>query len=235
MADTLTTTTESKVSIFDQGYIDTSKSNNYSDDVNPGSGKQKCYLQINDEALDSLYTKGMSANDVASMRDDAFWEMIVTDFSEAHGEKVSTHNTLSEAFCWFVLGPNPVHVQLTAHMLCTRTNDYRTKFLHLYAAGLRARQLTRAARTLTLVVKDACMNLIVNSISFAETSAIPEYTTFTLSGVACKYRMNNANTEPLYTGYYGQTGALPTSKSEFDSKNKNKENTDSDLRLIKAK
>ena len=200
-----------RTSVFVNGYIPTSKASTYEDDY-----RQKTYLQVNSATFTSLIGKGgLTAADIQSLCSDDFWELIVTDYSEAHSEKVARHNTLSESFCWFALGPMPVQVSLTAKLLTAGDKDYRTKFLYAYTSNMRAKQLSKAERTLTLVVKDTCMKLFVQSLNFNESSAEPDFSTFTLTGIGYKYQNIYSEDATLYTGYYGKTPSVSTRKFDL--------------------
>lgn len=208
-------TTGSKVhtkSVFDNGYISTSKANGFRDDLDSGDSRAKAYFKLSEAALSSvLNTGGLSTADAQQLAEDDFWQLIVTNFSETHSEFSSAHNTLSEAYVWFATGPSPIAIQITGMLLAERDYDYRTRFLFLYAAALRARQLTLNERTLQFVLKDTCMHLVVTQLSFSESVKNPDYSVVTISGLAYKY-CNMNSSEPLYTDFYGTEPDVPTFK-----------------------
>ena len=197
--------TSDRTSIFDRGYIPTSKDARYADDY-----RQKTYLQISSAAYNELSNQGLSTSDIQSLRDDDFWELIVTEYSEQHAENMAVHNVLSESFCWFATGPAPVQVSLTANLLTSDAKDHRTHFLYMYTSNMRVKQLSRSARTLTLVMKDTVMKLFILSLSFSENSQMPDFSTVTISGIGYKYQNMYSASPTLYTGYYGKTAAVPT-------------------------
>lgn len=201
-------TKSDRKSVFDLGYIPTSKATKYESDY-----RQKTYLQINSAAYNELSKQGLSTSDLQSLRDDDFWELIVSDYSEQHAENMSVHNVLSESFCWFATGPAPVQVNITAHLLTSDAHDYRTHFLYLYTSNMRVKQLSRNARTLTLVLKDTVMKLFILSLSFSESSDMPDFSTVTISGIGYKYQNMYSESPTLYTGYYGKTAAVSTMPS----------------------
>lgn len=214
MADAEQSTTSSKdyttnsewTSVFSTGYTQTSKATKYEDDY-----RTKCYLQLSSESLTEVFSsasteKAITSTEATQLRSDDFWELILTDFTEDHAEKVGMNNTLSEAFCWFAMGPSPVQIDLTGHLLTSGDKDYRTKFLYQYVANMRAKQLSQKARTLTLVVKDTVMKLLILSLHFTESKDMPDFSTVNITGVGYNYRTINS-TAKLYTGYYGTTEA----------------------------
>lgn len=214
------TITRTRKSIFDDGYIPTSKAVEYDDDY-----REKTYLQISSAAFNSLAKLGYSAAEMQMLRNDDFWELIVSDYDESHTENAAVLNTLSESFCWFATGPAPVQVHLTAKVMMSDEKDYRTRFLYHYASSMRAKQLAVDSRTLTLVVKDTAMKLFVLSINFTETSKEPDFSTFTLSGIGYKYRNIYAEEQKLYTGYYGKTAGLTTTAGTYTTKKEQSQQT----------
>lgn len=210
------TVTRTRESIFTNGYIPTSKAVEYDEDY-----REKTYLQISSAAFNALSSLGYSEAAMQMLRNDDFWELIVSDYDESHTENMAMMNTLSESFCWFATGPAPVQVHLTAKVMTSDGKDYRTRFLYHYASSMRAKQLAVDSRTLTLVVKDTAMKLFVLSINFTESSKEPDFSTFTMSAIGYKYKNIYAEEQKLYTGYYGKTANLVTTAGKYTTKEDN--------------
>lgn len=214
----------SRQSIFVNGYIPTSKATDYEDDY-----RTKTYLQLSSSTLTSL-SSTLTTSTINSLSDDDFWELIVTDYSEAHSEKHAIVNSLSESFCWFATGANPIQISLTAKVLTGGDKDYRTEFLYQYTANLRARQLSQNSRTLAMVMKDTLVRLYVLSLNFNESSQEPDFSTFTMTALGYKYKNTNSEMSSLYQGYYGTTSVVSTrasSSSSTDSSSAASTSTDS--------
>lgn len=210
-------------------HIPTTKAKDHDDDVTSGSSKTKAYFELVSTTSTGTTSSNNneSSSSSSSMSSDAFWEMIITSYSEMHSDSMSMDMTMSEAMNWFVFGPNPISVNITGMLLLSDTDDYRTKFLYNYVSAYRARQLTANSKQLRFVIEDTSMLIYITAIHLIEDVNNPNYPSISIQGLAYNYKSTNS-TESLYTKYYGTTSAVETCKTTTSTeKTTDKDSTES--------
>jgi len=182
-------------SVFDLGYIPTSKAVDY-------ESLEACYFTL----IDAPEFPTVEATST-----DYFWKLIVTNLVEGHGETLSMHNTLSDSIGVFATGAKPVDVTISGKILVSETDDHCFEFFQEYVQRFRARQLAVSAKTLKFISKDTTFNLIIQSITVGAAVDSEGYFDLGIQGLAYGYKMLNS-LEPMSYDYYGTTGSV--SKSE---------------------
>lgn len=196
------TSTDERASVFDTGYISTSKCSWYGD----ANFKGKAYLQWNTSTSSS---SAAATSVLESLGDDAIWQILITDTTEQHNDLFGQYQTLAGNVCYFVTGAGGVQLNITAKVPISGTADYRTAFLVKYIKKLRAKQLVASNRMLTLAVKDTVCKLYILNLSLTETSAQADMVNLVITGLAYRYQ-NTHRTTSTITTMYGKTPAINT-------------------------
>lgn len=184
-------------SIFDKGYISTSKDAWYGDDY----FKEKAYLQWNTSTFSNL---GLSNYLLTAIASDAIWELLITDVTENHTELYSQHNTLAGTVAYFATGPAGIKMTITAKLAISGAADYRTAFLYQYIKNMRAKQLSYNDCLLGFILKDTTSKIYILNLQLSETSAEPDMANLVISCLSYLYK-NTYSTENLYTTVYSKT------------------------------
>lgn len=188
-------------SIFDRGYIPTSKDAWYGDD----HFREKAYLQWNTSTFSNL---GLSSYILTAIESDAIWELLITDVTENHTELYSQHDTLAGTVAYFATGPASIKMTITGKLPISGAADYRTAFLYQYIKNMRAKQLTYNDCLLGFVLKDTTSKIYILNLQLSETSAEPDMANIVISCLSYLYK-NTYSTENLYTDVYSKTMSVP--------------------------
>lgn len=186
-------------SIFDTGYISTSKDAWYGDD----HFREKAYLQWNTSTFSNL---GLSNYLLTAIASDAIWELLITDVTENHTELYSQHDTLAGTVCYFATGPASIKMTITAKLAISGSADYRTAFLYQYIKNMRAKQLSYNDCLLGFILKDTTSKIYILNLQLSESSAEPDMANLVISCLSYLYK-NTYSTENLYTTVY--TKSMP--------------------------
>ena len=189
-------TTTNTVSVFDVGYIASSKAASL-------TKLQTGYFSLGTRKADMPSTEGSQASE-------NFWKILITNITEGHAEKSLVHNTLSENVSVFAAGAMPVQISITGMLLRTATDNNHFEFLVQYVNALRARKLNKEDRTCTFVSKDTSFNLIIEALVLETSVENEAYINISIQGHAYGYKMTNSK-DSLQLGYYGTTSSVPTS------------------------
>ena len=175
------------VSVFDAGYISSSKAASLTKArtgyfaLGTGGGLSAS------GGLFSPESGGPAAN---------FWQIIITSITEGHSEKSLVHNTLSENVSVFAAGALPVQINITGKLLRTASNDHHFEFLRRYVDELRARKLDLEERTCTFVSKDTTFRIIIEALVLESSVENESYVDISIQGHAYGYRMTGSR-DPL--------------------------------------
>lgn len=178
-------------SVFDIGYIPSSWNVEFE-----GKFRERAYFKF-------------SSSDGAA-ESSTFWEMIIERYSEAHQEKYSLHNTLSDNIEVFSTGAEPIQVEITGWLLTSRAEDHRAAFLSKYVEELRSR-MGNTGQDLVFVCKHTQMRLRIKNVTLINATDPQGYTQISLSGVAYKYSVQG---EEAADSESGGTSKASTSQSE---------------------
>lgn len=185
------------VSVFDAGYISSSKAASL-------TKARTGYFALGTGGSGGLFrpeSGGPAAN---------FWQIIITSITEGHSEKSLVHNTLSENVSVFAAGALPVQINITGKLLRTASNDHHFEFLRRYVDELRARKLDLEERTCTFVSKDTTFRIIIEALVLESSVENESYVDISIQGHAYGYRMTGSR-DPLKLGYYGTEPSVATS------------------------
>ena len=188
-------------SIFDNGYISTSKDAWYGDD----HFREKAYLQWNTSTFAGL---GLSNYILTAIESDAIWELLITDVSENHTELFAQHDTLAGTVAYFATGPASIKLTITGKLPISGAADYRTAFLYQYIKNMRAKQLSYNDCLLGFVLKDTTSKIYILNLQLSESSSEPDMANIVISCLAYLYK-NTYSTENLYTDVYSKTMSVP--------------------------
>ena len=172
--DSGVTTPTKAVSVFDAGYISSSKSASL-------TKSRTGYFALGATAFGgaSGSTDGGQA-DTTQASTANFWQIIITSITEGHNVSV------------FAAGALPVQVNITGMLLRTASNNHHFEFLKRYVDGLRARKLSVEERTCTFVSKDTSFKIIIEALVIESSVENETYVNISIQGHAYGYKMANS-------------------------------------------
>lgn len=195
-------------SVFDLGYIPTSKAIDY-------SLLTSGYFTVDDFGLPAIAFGGTEdAGDI-------FWQIIVTGLSELHEEKYALHNTISDSVAIFAAGAKPIAITINGYVLLSASDDEHYRFLQSYVDKFRARLLSAQEKKLTFRSQDTAFKLIIDSIALSRDVALENYVGITVSGLAYEYTQTDS-LERLDLSYYGKKRKTKASAIELDEEDEEK-------------
>lgn len=203
------------VSVFDAGYISSSKAASL-------TKARTGYFALGTGGSGGLSASGGLFRPESGGPAANFWQIIITSITEGHSEKSLVHNTLSENVSVFAAGALPVQINITGKLLRTASNDHHFEFLRRYVDELRARKLDLEERTCTFVSKDTTFRIIIEALVLESSVENESYVDISIQGHAYGYRMTGSR-DPLKLGYYGTEPSVATSaagKGEQDVQQK---------------
>ena len=213
-ADSGVTTPTKAVSVFDAGYISSSKSASL-------TKSRTGYFALGATAFGGASgSTGGGQADTPQASTANFWQIIITSITEGHSEKSLVHNTLSENVSVFAAGALPVQVNITGMLLRTASNNHHFEFLKRYVDGLRARKLSVEERTCTFVSKDTSFKIIIEALVIESSVENETYVNISIQGHAYGYKMANSR-DPLQLGYYGTASPVATSAAKKNEQEQN--------------
>lgn len=164
--DSGVTTPTKAVSVFDAGYISSSKSASL-------TKSRTGYFALGATAFGgaSGSTDGGQA-DTTQASTANFWQIIITSITEGHNVSV------------FAAGALPVQVNITGMLLRTASNNHHFEFLKRYVDGLRARKLSVEERTCTFVSKDTSFKIIIEALVIESSVENETYVNISIQGHA---------------------------------------------------
>ena len=201
---------DSLLSVFDLRYIPTSACAAY-------DFTGKSYFSVPATTLEGMREAGAPEGVVGGIASSNFWQLIIERYSEQHSEDYSLHNTLSDSVAVFSCGAAPVTVRISGLLLTADHDDHRLAFLSRYLDRMRARRNTDAKRQLSFFIKGLSFNLIIKSLTFADSVSRESYARIEMEGWACHYPTRSA----VY-GYYGATAPTPVNKEEAEGEAREK-------------
>ena len=200
--DSGVTTPTKAVSVFDAGYISSSKSASL-------TKSRTGYFALGATAFGgaSGSTDGGQA-DTTQASTANFWQIIITSITEGHNVSV------------FAAGALPVQVNITGMLLRTASNNHHFEFLKRYVDGLRARKLSVEERTCTFVSKDTSFKIIIEALVIESSVENETYVNVSIQGHAYGYKMANSR-DHLQLGYYGTASPVATSAAKKNEQEQN--------------
>lgn len=200
--DSGVTTPTKAVSVFDAGYISSSKSASL-------TKSRTGYFALGATAFGgaSGSTDGGQA-DTTQASTANFWQIIITSITEGHNVSV------------FAAGALPVQVNITGMLLRTASNNHHFEFLKRYVYGLRARKLSVEERTCTFVSKDTSFKIIIEALVIESSVENETYVNISIQGHAYGYKMANSR-DHLQLGYYGTASPVATSAAKKNEQEQN--------------
>ncbi|WP_304039928.1 hypothetical protein [Desulfovibrio piger] len=200
--DSGVTTPTKAVSVFDAGYISSSKSASL-------TKSRTGYFALGATAFGgaSGSTDGGQA-DTTQASTANFWQIIITSITEGHNVSV------------FAAGALPVQVNITGMLLRTASNNHHFEFLKRYVDGLRARKLSVEERTCTFVSKDTSFKIIIEALVIESSVENETYVNISIQGHAYGYKMANSR-DHLQLGYYGTASPVATSAAKKNEQEQN--------------
>lgn len=126
---------------------------------------------------------------------DEFFDFILLGIQEQHSDATSIKNVLSDSYCAFATGANPVQILLQGMLPMTLTFDHRLDFHELYNSYFRGTKLKQQKLLLRIFVKQTVFNLYIQSINMGVSSQVEDMATFSINGIGYAYRVNLAKTE----------------------------------------
>lgn len=123
---------------------------------------------------------------------DEFYNFILMGYREDHGESMSMKNVISDTYCAFATGANPISVSVQGVLPMALEADRRLDFHYLYNNYFRGAKLQKQKLILQLYIKSTFYVLYILSLNMSITSDTQDICQFSLSGIGANYQILSA-------------------------------------------
>lgn len=126
-------------------------------------------------------------NIVDDLYRDVMWQILVTNYNEAHVEGSVIHNTFEDVFVGFSTGSIPVRVTISGYVGINP--DYNTKidFITYYNLLLRGYRQNKYKIPILFSLHNTYMNIRLQSIEMLTDANMPDFVVVNIAGVGYKY------------------------------------------------